>query len=688
MRKTEKKYPGSLLMTTLLLAGGIFGAWLIGMFCLTSVTAEAAADYYLRANSDRASTIFQRDLTNWDREDLDQKYQNYTKNLFWTAVDNGTFSRGWPVANGDSGFIELRSSQWEAWSATAIYDPKGNCIAKSWEDFFYFEAMTEEQWAARQERSHHNARAFFDRTKLTEQGLEMVQDGWLSYSDARLLRFTGSFDGVDLTPTKIEYIDEEEFSVILHEHVFGYYTASGVVQDYDLQWRTIYEDPAAVEEGTEQVVLYSDWFDVCFQQHSPSFTYRGEKYVEQPGTRHRGDWLPGTGPYSGIDALVEELGPSLAAGSQNLHRYEGLDLLIVDVAYSMTHDGENYLYSNYAGKDGYQGEAPEVNFYVVSGVYCSPWRTAMRQLCHVYLWTFGLALVLLLAVRSKLRRELVEPVAEVCAAMEKDGAALYRPGEPPRWRESQALQRGYGSMLDRQRMQQNEITRLNTALDYAKNAEENRRQMTSNIAHELKTPLAVVHSYAEGLQERIAEEKREKYLQVILSETERMDDMVLEMLELSRLEAGKVKLNREEFSLSALAEEVFARLSVAAEARELQVSFHWEGDCTVTADRDRIEQVVTNFATNAIKYATSGGQVRVLTRQWSNKTELIVENDCEPLTEEALSKVWDTFYREEKSRSGEGTGLGLAIARSIVELHGGVCAVRNIKGGVAFSFRI
>ena len=97
-------------------------------------------------------------------------------------------------------------------------------------------------------------------------------------------------------------------------------------------------------------------------------------------------------------------------------------------------------------------------------------------------------------------------------------------------------------------MKDNEITRLNTALTYAKTAEENRRQMTSHIAHELKTPLAVVHSYAEGLQEHIAEDKRDKYIDVILSETERMDAMVLEMLDLSRLEAGKVKLSRDQFS--------------------------------------------------------------------------------------------------------------------------------------------
>lgn len=151
-------------------------------------------------------------------------------------------------------------------------------------------------------------------------------------------------------------------------------------------------------------------------------------------------------------------------------------------------------------------------------------------------------------------------------------------------------------------MQRNEITRLNTALEYAKAAEENRRQMTSNIAHELKTPLAVIHSYAEGLKEHIAEDKRDKYVDVILAEAERTDGMVLEMLDLSRLEAGKVKLSRDEFSLADLTKAIFEKLQMAAEAKELQISYEFPEQSTIVADENRIAQVVENFATNAVKY--------------------------------------------------------------------------------------
>ena len=112
------------------------------------------------------------------------------------------------------------------------------------------------------------------------------------------------------------------------------------------------------------------------------------------------------------------------------------------------------------------------------------------------------------------------------------------------WRELQQIAQGLYRQREAEKEDKLEIHRLEAALDYAKSAEEGRRQLVSNLAHELKTPLAVIHSYAEGLKEHIAEDKREKYLSILLSETERMDAMVLEMLDLSRLEAGKVKLAR------------------------------------------------------------------------------------------------------------------------------------------------
>ena len=214
------------------------------------------------------------------------------------------------------------------------------------------------------------------------------------------------------------------------------------------------------------------------------------------------------------------------------------------------------------------------------------------------------------------------------------------------------------------------------------------RQMTSNITHELKTPLAVIHSYAEGLKEHAAEEKRDKYIDVILAETERTDSMVLEMLDLSRLEAGRVRLSRDDVSVVALTQSIFEKLELGARAKNLQLTFSFPEEFTITVDEGRIAQVIENFATNAIKYTPVGGRVTVTIQNRQGKMSFAIENESKPLSNEALRKVWDTFYRADESRSGEGTGLGLAIAKSIVELHDGRCSVRNTATGVEFSFTL
>jgi signal transduction histidine kinase len=231
---------------------------------------------------------------------------------------------------------------------------------------------------------------------------------------------------------------------------------------------------------------------------------------------------------------------------------------------------------------------------------------------------------------------------------------------------------------------QAEIRQLQTALEYAKDAESYRRRMISGLTHELKTPLAVIHSYAEGLQEGIAEEKKEQYLGVILEESEKMDAMVLQMLDLSRLEAGKVKLAADSFSLAALTRSVFDRMMPLAQEKGLTVRFTMPNECRLTADEGRITQVVTNLASNAIKYTPEGGEISVIVYRKNDTNVLCVENTCERLSQEALEKVFDSFYRGDAARTTEGTGLGLAIVKAIVEQHGGSCRAFNTPTGVQF----
>ena len=225
-------------------------------------------------------------------------------------------------------------------------------------------------------------------------------------------------------------------------------------------------------------------------------------------------------------------------------------------------------------------------------------------------------------------------------------------------------------------------------MSYSRKAEENRRSMISAVAHELKTPLAVIHGYTEGLQENIAEDKKDQYLDTILSESERMDELVMEMLDLSRLEAGRVTLSRDTFSLTELIQSVFDRLCLETEKKALQVTFDLRCDRQIHADEGRLQQVILNLASNAVRYTPVGGHIRVRTERKLGDVCFYMENEASAFTEEELTNVWETFYRTDRARNGKGTGLGLAIVKNIVKLHGGSCSARNTKSGVEFSFRI
>lgn len=669
-RNARQQRPASLTAVTALLVLAVLGIWGAGMYCVTAVAAQYAAERYLTAYRDFASTLSTRSFYHWMGKGFDQEYANYDANRMWEAADSGgwadTFHTSRAAAEGTSGFLDLPDSG-RVCSVAAVCDGAGNLLVCGWEDYFYFEYLTQEQWQNREERSGNSARAPIDRSHLTQAGLEMVQNGDLTF-DARALRFTGSFDGTIFTPQKIEAVEWDVFDAALRSKGSGSYTVSGVAVDYDLPWISLYEDPDAVSAGAEITTLYSDWFHVCWYRPSPAFSYDGSLYP-------------------GLDALVAQLGPALSGGWQSMIRYEGLDLIIPSVDYCYSFGDEVYYSPNYYGQS--VSGTDQLHFYVVSAVYCSPWRTAWGELRYVYLVTFLLAAALILLVRSAIRRGLTDPATRAVEALEDPaGAAVRQEINPRAWREGQRLQTGVERWGDVIRAQKNEITRLTTALDYAKTAEENRRQMISHMAHELKTPLAILHSYAEGLNERIAEDKREKYIAVIQAETERMDALVLGMLDLSRLEAGKVKLARDDFSLADLARSVFDRLERSIQARGLTVTFDFPEESTVTADEGRIAQVVENFASNAVKYTTEGGSIAVSIRRGRGETTFAVANDCQPLPNEVLARIWDPFFRADDSRAEEGTGLGLAIAKRIVELHGGRCAVWRTETGLAFSFTI
>ncbi len=207
------------------------------------------------------------------------------------------------------------------------------------------------------------------------------------------------------------------------------------------------------------------------------------------------------------------------------------------------------------------------------------------------------------------------------------------------------------------------------------------RAFTRAAAHELKTPLAVLRTHAEALKEDISPEKRGAYLDVILDESDRMSTLVGQLLDLSRLEAG-AELRREPLDLAALTAEVLARLEPAAQVGAIALVLDLV-PVQVEGDRRRLEELLAELGTNALKHCPPGGEVRVVLRLEGNRARLSVENDGPAIPAEDLPHLWEPFYKGDKSRSreGGGSGLGLALVKGAAEAHKGTCRAENRSGG-------
>lgn len=313
-----------------------------------------------------------------------------------------------------------------------------------------------------------------------------------------------------------------------------------------------------------------------------------------------------------------------------------------------------------------------------------PLQYAMLRLIPAYLVITAVMALAVGLILRRIRRNLTDPLERLTAAI-ADGGTI-RP--EARWAEPYALECHCEDVRQALAETKAENTRLNTALEYTKTAEENRRQLVSGVTHELKSPLTVIHSYAEGLQSEIAPEKKAQYVQVILEEAERMDGMVMQMLELSRLEAGRVKLEMDRFSLSAVIRRVAAKLEPLMGKKSLNLTLELDGEVDMNGDETRMEQVITNYLSNAVRYTPQGGDIVVRAISGVRGVYFNILNTARHLSEDGLRKVYDSFYREDASRTEKSTGLGLAIVKQVMALHGSQCYVNNttLNGQTAVEF--
>lgn len=227
--------------------------------------------------------------------------------------------------------------------------------------------------------------------------------------------------------------------------------------------------------------------------------------------------------------------------------------------------------------------------------------------------------------------------------------------------------------------------------------DEMRKQFISDVSHELKTPIALIQGYAEGLVENVItdEESKKFYSEVILDEANKMDKLVKRLLELMKLEYEERKFNDKVFNLSEVINEVIKNSKVVLEEKEIEVEFKDSGEMNVYADDFYIEQVVTNYFTNAIKNVEKVKgknliKITVKKAKTPNKLRVSVFNTGKNIADEDLNRIWNRFYKVDSSRnrSNGGTGIGLSLVKAIMNRYNNNYGVTNKIDGVEFYFEI
>ena len=238
-------------------------------------------------------------------------------------------------------------------------------------------------------------------------------------------------------------------------------------------------------------------------------------------------------------------------------------------------------------------------------------------------------------------------------------------------------------------------TELQKQLDKAKEVEHMRKSFLSAVSHELKTPLAIIQGYAEGLDTLdIDKETQQRYCAVIRSETQKMDKLVKDLLNLSRLETDSFKLEQTVFDFTALAEESKARFAKALADKHILVKWELPAEMNVYGDPERIDTILTNFLSNAIDYTPVGRHIHVFADDLGKRYRICVYNEGSHIGEEYQQRIWEPFYKIDSSRARSpkrvfgGHGLGLGTVAALVKLHGETYGVRNEKDGVTFWFTI
>lgn len=294
-------------------------------------------------------------------------------------------------------------------------------------------------------------------------------------------------------------------------------------------------------------------------------------------------------------------------------------------------------------------------------------------------------------------KKLTDPIRELANLSDKmanlDFEAKYTSGGK---NEIGELGANFNRMSSRLESTISELKKANNSLlkdiEQKEKMEEMRNEFLGNVSHELKTPIALIQGYAEGLKDGVNDdaESRDFYCDVIMDEAMKMNQMVKNLLTLNQLEFGDEDISFERFDLAALIRGVLQSMEILAQQDELKIIFRQESPVYVWADEFKTEQVVRNYVSNAFHHASGDKVIEVKIQREGKKARTSVFNTGTPIPEEDLKHIWERFYKVDKAHTREygGNGIGLSIVKAIMESFHQEYGVKNYDNGVEFWFEL
>lgn len=342
------------------------------------------------------------------------------------------------------------------------------------------------------------------------------------------------------------------------------------------------------------------------------------------------------------------------------------------------------------------GTYPNGSTFILRSPLDSIWESsALANKLLIYIGIAALVLGGMLV--SLFARKITEPITELSTLSrrmsELDFDARYtRGGED----EIGILGNNFNLMSERLEKTISELKQANNELlkdiEQKEKMEDMRNEFLGNVSHELKTPLALIQGYAEGLKEGISDdpESREFYCDVIMDEASKMNRMVKNLLTLNQLEFGNEKVEFERFDVSGLVQGVIQSCEILIQQAGAQVEFIGDSPVCVWADEFKTEQVIRNYLTNAIHHVAHERRIEVKVISRGDIVRVSVFNSGNPIPPEDLDKLWDKFYKVDKAHTREygGNGIGLSIVKAIMESFHQKYGVRNFDNGVEFWFEL